>query len=487
MKIPPDNQAKAAVIEADNRFYIKQERLKPAMDAMVSMLSMQTVQAIEGEKTNPEMLATLHYPDGKSLLRGNAGDTYDQQLSVGVLRFVGVSWARVPEYYEYYGWIDPFRFAARVLELARDNTVHSIVLEVHSPGGTVAGTEVAALAVREAASIKPVIAVVNDMACSAAYWVASQATEVVLANDTSMVGSIGVIMTHVDYTKWAEEMGFTVTYIRSTEKKARGQPYESMNEDIRQEWQDEADLLHKKFSSGVLAGRSGKLKKENIANVATGETWYGRDAISQGLADRIASLSKVISDQLKDIQTSGGTKSRAETPARAEGASMQEKEDPDPDGTASGSTPTTAQSTPLTLEALTQSSPDLLASIQSEAGQAAVTAEQTRIAGLLGLTEGQALSDQTLTTLAREAQEGRDYRAALVASLRTEAVRLYGAEAGLEQGNLLAEAFAHVSIDKLAKQVQTLQSLAEASLPAGRLSTEKTEQGNRPIDWDKEA
>jgi ClpP class serine protease len=87
--------------------------------------------------------------------------------------------------------------AGQVRRAAADADVASIVLDIDSPGGTVSGTPEAAAAVRDAAAQKPVIAIANTLAASAAYWIGSQASEFVMAPSAD-VGSIGAMILHQD-------------------------------------------------------------------------------------------------------------------------------------------------------------------------------------------------------------------------------------------------------------------------------------------------
>ncbi|WP_229193601.1 S49 family peptidase, partial [Bradyrhizobium brasilense] len=87
--------------------------------------------------------------------------------------------------------------AAQVARAADDQDVAGIILDVDSPGGTVSATVEAAGAVAAASTKKPVIAVANTLAVSAAYWIASQAGELVMTPSAD-VGSIGAMIMHQD-------------------------------------------------------------------------------------------------------------------------------------------------------------------------------------------------------------------------------------------------------------------------------------------------
>ncbi len=251
--------------------------------------------------------------------------------SVGVVTFHGVVINRCPGWATYYGYMSPQTFALEIRALADDPTVATIVISVDSPGGTVAGTVEAAEAVTYARSKKRVTAVVNDVACSAAYWVASQASEIVVS-PTSVTGSIGCIISHADYTKMASDWGITFTYIRSALKKALGQPYEPLSDAARQEFQAMVDAVHAQFTAAVAKGRR-KARALVAEQWATGEVWTGSETITAGLADRLGTLSTVIGEHTGAI-----------LPPEPSTPPPDDEEDDDPD--ALGTPPPAATSAP---------------------------------------------------------------------------------------------------------------------------------------------
>lgn len=218
-------------------------------------------------------------------------DTTGQQIAIVNLQGTVIS--RAPAWASYYGIISPQAFAIQMRELADDESVAAIVIWAESPGGTVSGTIDAAEGVAYAASKKKVVAVASDMAASAAYWIISQATEVV-ATPTSLVGSIGVITSHVDMSGYYKDMGVVVTYIRSAVKKALGQSTEPLSKAARDERQRMVDDLHIQFVQAVASGR--QVEVNVAAGWATGEIWVGQGAVTAGLADRVASLRQVLAE-----------------------------------------------------------------------------------------------------------------------------------------------------------------------------------------------
>ncbi|MFD2183325.1 S49 family peptidase [Rhodoplanes azumiensis] len=190
--------------------------------------------------------------------------------------------------------------AGAVNRAVADAKVRAIVLAINSPGGTVSGILRAVEAIRAARAEKRVIAHVSGMAMSAGYWLASQANEIVLADDLAQVGSIGVYTMHMDLSKALDDAGVNVSLISSGEHKVDGHPFGPLPADVRKRIQTEVDDLRLMFARDVASGRGSQLTEKaalateaqvyRALNPQTGE----REAIVAGLADRVASLEEVI-------------------------------------------------------------------------------------------------------------------------------------------------------------------------------------------------
>jgi capsid assembly protease len=165
---------------------------------------------------------------------------------------------------------------------ARDASVSSILLDMDSPGGEAVGAFEAADAVRAAAQIKEVIAVVNGMAASAAYAIASAATRIVTTS-SGISGSIGVVMLHADYSKRLENEGIKPTLIFAGARKVDGNPYEKLTAEVKGELKAEIDRFYDLFVSSVAGGRAGMT--EDAIRGTEARTYIGADAVAVGLAD----------------------------------------------------------------------------------------------------------------------------------------------------------------------------------------------------------
>jgi signal peptide peptidase SppA len=176
---------------------------------------------------------------------------------------------------------------------AADNDVTSILLDMDSPGGEAVGAFEAGDAVFAAAQIKEVVAVVNGMAASAAYAIASQATRIVTTK-SGISGSIGVVMLHADYSVAIANKGIKPTLIFAGAHKVDGNPYEKLTTEVKAELKAEIDRFYDLFVTGVAAGRTGMTEQTIRATEA--RTYIGADAVAVGLADAVGSFESVLSE-----------------------------------------------------------------------------------------------------------------------------------------------------------------------------------------------
>lgn len=181
--------------------------------------------------------------------------------------------------------------------LVADPDVSAIVLDIDSPGGTVAGTVETAADVRAAAGQKRVVAVANTLAASAAYWIGSQATEFVAAPSAD-VGSIGVMSMHVDFSEALREAGIKVTTIRSARFKNDVNPFEPLGDDGKAWLQARVDEAHGWFIRDVAQGR-GVTSSRVRDDFGEGRVVSARAAKDRGMVDRVATLDQVIASLMQ--------------------------------------------------------------------------------------------------------------------------------------------------------------------------------------------
>lgn len=392
-----------------------------------------------------------------------------QSPGVAILALHGPIYPRGSLMVDLCGASDPHGFAAAVTAAAADPQVAAIVLDIDSPGGAVSGIDVAAEAVRRAAARKPVSAVANTTMCSAAYWIASGATEIVAAPGAE-VGSIGVIGTHVDYSAQDESRGVKVTYVRSADRKALGQSNEAMDGVVLEQWQKEIGAIHDMFVATIAEGR--EVPTTTAAAWATGDVWFGQGAVDAGLADRVATLEDVVQGHLQDAAKSPA----AHKPAR-----------PAASGQEGHSVKFTLKNHKGAAVELDTDSPEAIeAFVQAErAASVQAGAQQTReaFAAALGI-EPKDAEPAALAAIKDRAADGKAYRESLLGSIERLTVALHGNDQrGEAAGGRARRLFAEAPIADLEAEVETLEARRDTLVPAGRQSRDASEgegEGENP-------
>ena len=180
---------------------------------------------------------------------------------------------------------------------AVDPRTKSVILDIESAGGEAVGAFETAMAVRALAARKPVVAVVNGMAASAAYALAAGASRVV-ATPTGMAGSIGVVMLHADYSRLLDRKGITPTLIFAGARKVDGNPFEPLPDGVREDLQREVDQFYELFVASVAAGRRSLSPAAIRATEA--RTFIGADAVAAGLADSVGTFETELAELSRD-------------------------------------------------------------------------------------------------------------------------------------------------------------------------------------------
>lgn len=173
-----------------------------------------------------------------------------------------------------------------------DQDVHSIVLRVDSPGGTVDGTEELASSILDARGRKPVVALADGMMASAAYWIASAADQIFIAGETVQVGSIGVVGTHVDVSKQDEMFGEKWTEITAGKYKRIASMHKPLSDEGRAYLQGQIDDIYRVFVDSIAENRGRSV--DQILEAADGRIFIGRKAIEVGLVDGMSTLDDII-------------------------------------------------------------------------------------------------------------------------------------------------------------------------------------------------
>lgn len=186
------------------------------------------------------------------------------------------------------------QLTGQIRALANDPDISAIVLDVDSPGGSVFGVPELAEEIRAARAKKPIVAVANAMAASAAYWLASQATEFVVT-PSGQVGSIGVYTLHEDLSESLKQEGIEISVVKAGKYKIEGNPFGPLDDEARAALQKEVDSYYGMFTKDVAKGR--RVDVEAVRNgFAEGRMANAKDALAMGMVDRVATLDDVLAD-----------------------------------------------------------------------------------------------------------------------------------------------------------------------------------------------
>jgi len=180
--------------------------------------------------------------------------------------------------------------------------VRAIVLDIDSPGGTVAGTEAFGDLVYNARGQKPLVAFGNGMMTSAAYWIGSGADRIIIEQTTD-VGSIGVVMVHWDVSEMDKDMGITRTVLSAGKYKALGNSAEPLSDLAREVFENELDYVYTVFVETV-ARNLGTDAETVLKDMADGRIFIGRQAVDAGLAHDIGGLDTAVETALSMIPES---------------------------------------------------------------------------------------------------------------------------------------------------------------------------------------
>lgn len=182
--------------------------------------------------------------------------------------------------------------ADRLREAGQDSKVGTIVLKIMSPGGLVWGTQELGDAVFEVRQQKPVVAVADKYAFSAAHWVATQASAF-YCTPSGQVGSVGVRGGHVDMSGFEDKIGMKTTLIASDPKKVAAHPYAPLSDEDRAEIQSEIDEMNEAFVAAIARGRG--IKASEVPGVhGTGQVFSAKRAAQLGVTDGVMSLREVV-------------------------------------------------------------------------------------------------------------------------------------------------------------------------------------------------
>jgi signal peptide peptidase SppA len=183
-----------------------------------------------------------------------------------------------------------------------DETVSQILIDIDSPGGSVYGVGELAAEVYSARNTKPVVAVANSLAASAAYWIGCSAQEF-YCTPGGEVGSIGVWQAHEDWSAAMAEAGVKTTLISAGKYKTEGNPYQPLDEDAQAFMQSRVDDYYSAFTKGVAKGRAVPI--DSVRNgMGQGRVLGSDQAFDQKMIDGVMTFDDVVKRMQRNSRAS---------------------------------------------------------------------------------------------------------------------------------------------------------------------------------------
>jgi signal peptide peptidase SppA len=240
-----------------------------------------------------EELAARGYTKKSVESQKNAG-------SVAIIPVYGVLAQRMNLMSELSGGTSYQMLSAQLNAALTDDEVSSVVLDIDSPGGGVPGAQELAseiLALR--GGDKKIIAQVNSLAASAAYWIAASADEINVT-PSGRAGSIGVYTVHEDISEMLAKEGVKLTYISAGKYKVEGNETEPLSADTKKFIQANVDASYAAFVDGVAAGR-GVTSEYVEDNFGQGRVFGAKQLVKRGMANRVATLNETLAALGADV------------------------------------------------------------------------------------------------------------------------------------------------------------------------------------------
>jgi signal peptide peptidase SppA len=305
--------------------------LPEKLEAIAAFLQLKA----EGGAAAPEIIVAIRAENEIAAARMKSLSA-DKPGSVAVLPLYGIINQRYAGDFSGPSGTSVQEFTQQFRQAMNDPNVKAIVIDVDSPGGTVAGVDELATEIYNARKqgTKKISAVSNCLCASAAYYIASQANEVCVS-PSSMTGSIGVYQLHEDDSAALDDLGVKFTFISAGKYKTEGNSFEPLGDEAKTAMQGVVDDFYGLFAKAVARGRGVALKA--VTNgFGQGRCLTASDAVKQGLADRVATLDEVLGKYGVKQNPGASASSRGASPAAARAADDTTVVDDDDEMSAGG-------------------------------------------------------------------------------------------------------------------------------------------------------
>jgi capsid assembly protease len=377
------------------------------------------------------------------------------QGSIGVISIRGSLVNSDSPWLRYYDRVTSYHAIREALVYAASKPeIKGILLDVESGGGAVSGVEDTALLVAQVDKVKPVWAFSGGTMASAAYWLSAPARKIFTSKITVM-GSIGTIVTHMEYSKQLKENGVGATVVRSGKFKGITSQVEPLSETAKAQLQAQVDALYDVFLEQVAESR-GVAKSVAHERMGQGKEFIGAEAVEAGLADDVLSFDKVMSRLTATLdKAANSTQNLTHSPIR---------------------------NTSMTRKALTeQEIAALAAGAPAQAAGTAPAVDATEAAAAAAAAQATAAAAAAAQATAAAAAAAATTAAAPAAAPAVDAITLLTNQVVAKDADLLK---ANIALNAANERAATLEASLKglATIAAGSIRTMKVALGQAVVD-----
>jgi capsid assembly protease len=222
---------------------------------------------------------------------------YDVVAGIAVVPVVGTLVQKLGTLRPYSGMTGYDGIRQNFLTALGDPDVEAIVLDIDSPGGEVAGCFDLVDTIHAARGLKPIWAILDESAYSAAYAIASAADRITVPR-TGGTGSVGVICMHVDFSKALDKAGIAVTLLHYGARKADGSEVLPLSDEALARFQADIDTMGELFVSTVARNRG---LGEDAVRATEASTYLGAAGVKIGFADTVMAPDEAFRALLEEL------------------------------------------------------------------------------------------------------------------------------------------------------------------------------------------
>lgn len=267
----------------------------------VTNFILNSIWLIQPEKLH-SMLEVLKLRNAGQIVDGSekyAADKFEskRQKSVGVIPLSGIITQKANMISRFSGGTSTELFKSEFVSFLNNDEIGAIVIDIDSPGGSTYGIKELSDTIYNSRGRKPIYAIANSLAASAAYWIASAADKLYVTPGGE-VGSVGVYTIHTDFSAADEKEGIKTTIIRAGKHKVEANPHEPLTDDIRAEIQKRIDDIYGDFVSDLDRNR-GKNTLASTGLYGEGKVYGAREAVKIGMVDGVKTYDELIDELVR--------------------------------------------------------------------------------------------------------------------------------------------------------------------------------------------